>query len=398
MILIIRILSFIAVLLPGINLNAASYDFGGFASLETRLFSHTPLYSQQEHHNVSLALQPEFDYEWQNGTLLTFTGFARLDSSDEERSRVDIRELSLFWPTDLLETRIGISKIYWGVTEFFHLVDIINQTDLIESLDMEEKLGQPMLQLTMSRDWGTVDFFILPYFRERTFPGIEGRLRAALIVDHNTATYESSDKEHHIDLALRFSNTVGNWDFGLSHFRGTGREPLLSPTRNQAGESVLSPFYEQISQTSFDIQGAIGSWLLKFEALHRNGSQEEFYAATGGVEYTFYNLGSTSMDLGIIGEWAWDERGEEATTLFDNDLMLGLRLAVNDQASTEALFGIAQDADSSARILTLEASRRLTDGLKISCKAAFFLDFADDDPGSYLRQEDFFFAEIKYYF
>jgi len=54
---------------------------------------------------------------------------------------------------------------FWGVTEFQHLVDIINQTDLVENIDTEDKLGQPMINLALINDWGTVDLFIMPYFR-----------------------------------------------------------------------------------------------------------------------------------------------------------------------------------------------------------------------------------------
>jgi hypothetical protein len=50
-------------------------------------------------------------------------------------------------------------------------VDIINQTDLVENIDGEDKLGQPMVHFSYFGDWGVVDFFLLPYLRERTYPG-----------------------------------------------------------------------------------------------------------------------------------------------------------------------------------------------------------------------------------
>ncbi len=73
------------------------------------------------------------------------------------------------------ETRVGVRRVFWGVTEFQHLVDIINQSDSVEDIDNEDKLGQPMINLSLVKDWGIVDFFVLPYFRERTFAGAEGR-------------------------------------------------------------------------------------------------------------------------------------------------------------------------------------------------------------------------------
>ncbi len=105
---------------------------------------------------ISLAAQPEYYRAWDDGRQnFTFVPFLRWDQSDSERSHVDIRELTWLRAADNWELRVGIRKLFWGVTESQHLVDIINQTDLVEAPDGEEKLGQPMLNLALIRDWGT---------------------------------------------------------------------------------------------------------------------------------------------------------------------------------------------------------------------------------------------------
>ena len=58
-----------------------------------------------------------------------------------------------------------------GVTESRHLVDVLNQVDGVEDIDEEDRLGQPMINISTQRDWGSVDLFVLPGFRERTFAG-----------------------------------------------------------------------------------------------------------------------------------------------------------------------------------------------------------------------------------
>ena len=108
--------------------------------------------------------------------MFTTQLFVREDSMDDERSHADIRELSWLYYSDDWELRLGISKVFWGVAESQHLVDIINQTDAVENVDGEDKLGQPMINLTLIRDWGNVDLFVLPYLRERTFTGVNGLL------------------------------------------------------------------------------------------------------------------------------------------------------------------------------------------------------------------------------
>ncbi len=55
------------------------------------------------------------------------------------------------------EILAGLNKVFWGVAESRHQV---------EDIDEEDKLGQPMLNLTTLRDWGTVSLFILPGFSE----------------------------------------------------------------------------------------------------------------------------------------------------------------------------------------------------------------------------------------
>ncbi len=378
---------------------ADAYELSGHMAIEGRVFINEALYDGQKRDDVSIVLQPEYYHEWKDGSSFTFTPFARLDSSDTERSHFDIRELNYLWPADKWELRVGISKVFWGVTESQHLVDIINQTDLVENQDAEDKLGQPMIHLSIPRDWGVLDMFILPYFRERTFPGEKGRLRTPFAVDTDRAMYESSAEEFHIDTAVRYSHTTGNWDMGISYFRGTGREPTLIFGINSNGEPVLIPFYEIISQTGLDLLLVTGRWLWKIESTYRNGQgDEDFFALTGGFECTFTGVTTGGVDIGVLSEWLYDERGRNATTMFDNDIMIGTRLSLNDAASTEALMGIIQDIDSKGRVFTFESNRRIGEGWKISLDSFFVLDSSDKDAIHVVREDNHIRIELSYYF
>ena len=377
---------------------AAAHEVSGYVAVQGRFFPHPPLDPEQESKDGSIAAQPEYYHEWENGSSFTFVPFARLDSADSERTHFDIRELNYLYLADAWELRVGIGKVFWGTTEFVHLVDIINQTDGVEAADGEEKLGQPMVHLSIPRDWGVLDLFVLPYFRERTFPGRNGRPRLAAVVDTDNARYESSDAEHHTDFAARYSHTIGDWDFGIYNFNGTGREPTLIPSLDSAGRPALIPFYEQINQTGLDLQLVAGLWLWKLEAIYRTGQVEDFFAGTGGFEYTLVGIAETSMDLGVIVEGAYDERGSRATTYFENDVMFGLRLTLNDAASSELLAGFSRDFEGSSSALSLEASRRFGDNWLLSLEVRTFLDLPEDDLFYSLRDDGFIQLELAYYF
>ncbi len=380
-----------------------THEFRGNISVEGRFFANEPLYPDQERHNASIAIAPEYYHEWpagsRTGSSFTFSPFLRIDSADSERTHFDIRELNFLLLGDPWELRLGISKVFWGVTEFVHLVDIINQTDLVEDIQGEDKLGQPMAHLSAPTDWGVLDLFILPYFRERTFPGSEGRLRPALVVDTDNPVFESSAEENHVDFAIRYSQVFDFFDFGIYYFKGTSRDPLFIPAVNTSSETVLLPYYRQIDQVGTDLQLVAGSWLWKLEALYQDNEEDPYFAATGGFEYTFVGLGSSKTDLGIIMEYAYDDRDEETITSFENDLFMGLRLGVNDAATTEILLGLSLDLDNKGQVFRLEASRRLADNVRLMLEG---WGFFNTDPGDYylysIREDAFGRLQIFYYF
>ncbi len=377
----------------------ATGEWSGHIAIEGQLFSHEPRFPAQKRNNLSLSASPEYFRNWDNENQgFVFHPFVRYDSSDEERSHVDIRELMYYLNRDDWEFRAGIGKVFWGVTESQHLVDIINQTDLVESLDGEEKLGQPMLNLSIVRDWGTSDIFILPGFRPRTFPGPEGRLRTEPYVDTDLEQYSSDDKDRHIDYALRYSHSIDDWDIGLSYFYGTNRNPRFIAGVGSNAEPVLIPIYDLLHQTGLDLQWVSGDWLWKLETVHQRIQQSSHNALTFGFEYTWVGVNDSAIDLGLISEYLYDSRGKLATTPFQRDIMLGARLVFNDTQSSEILAGVILDQDSSEQFYSVEASTRLTDNWKLNVEARIFSNI---NPGSSLyslRDDDFIQLELRYYF
>ncbi len=375
-------------------------EINSFISAEMRVFPNDALYAPQED-SPNLSLSGEFEYytAWNDGDdSITFTPFFRVDNHDDERTHADIREL--FWLTvkDDWELRVGINKVFWGVTESVHLVDIVNQTDLIENTDGEDKLGQPMANFTWITDLGNWNLFMLPGFRERTFPGVDGRLRSQPVVDVDNPQFEADNGRGHTDWAVRWSRFIGDWDLGVAHFYGTSREPSLIPALDGNGNPVLTPYYPLINQTSLDAQLTTAEWLWKLEWITRDGQGDRYTAVAGGFEYTLVGIFDSAADLGLITEYLFDDRGDRATTLFQDDLMIGARLAMNDVQSTELLFGIIQDMDNDERLYSMEASRRLGDRWKAAIEARFNTNIKPGSLFGSIRNDDYIQAELTYYF
>ncbi len=373
----------------------------GSLTAERRMFFDDPLYAEQHGSTTSLAIQPELYISWNDRkSSLTFVPFVRVGDQDEERNHADVRELMWINAMGDWEVRLGIGKVFWGVTESLHLVDVINQIDLVENLDREEKLGQPMFNLNRFTDWGTWELFVLPLFREQTFAGVNGRLRGPLVINTaQDALYESDEKDKHMDWAVRWSHYIGDWDIGLSHFSGTSRVPGFVPVLNSFGQpEYLLPLYNLIEQTGLTLQALLGDWAWKFEATSTKEKDQRYTQAIIGFEYTHVGLLDSSMDLGLLLEYLYDDRGEFAPGPFEDDVMLGLRWVFNDMQSSEILVGVISDLDGGAISTTIEASRRLGQSWRLGLEYRGTSSLESMDPLYMFRNDDYFQVKLGYFF
>lgn len=377
---------------------AAEVEFGGSFSGEARWFVEEPEFDGQlDHIQPSIAFETETDWASEEGDYqLRFVPFVRVDGQDDERTHGDIREAYLRYIADDWEALVGINRVFWGVTESRHLVNIINQIDGVEDIDEEDFLGEPMLNLTIQRDYGEFGVFVLPGFRERTFAGNEGRLRTPLPVDEDAAEYDSAAEELSTDIALRYSHFLDEWDVGASYFYGTSREArlVLSDDATQ-----LEPRYDQIHQIGVDLQYTKDEWLWKFEGILREG-QGTFGALVGGFEYTFYQVKQSNADLGVLSEYLYDGRDDDKAppTAFDNDVFLGARLTLNDIDDTAALVGTIVDLETQTTSFRFEAEQRVGDDRKIELESQWFAHVDDDDPLASAKDDSYILLRFSQFF
>ncbi len=387
----------------GATASAGEWDISGSVAGELRVFPNEAAFPGQNDvpFSPSIALEPEVVYAWNDGDdRLTIVPFARLDAVDDNRSHADLRAANWLHLGDDWDLVVGIDKVFWGVTESRHLVDIINQTDAVEDIDEEDKLGQPMINLNLQRHWGTLSLFVLPGFRERTFPDHEARLRGPLPIDDDGATFDSGAEERHVDIAARWDHSIGDWDVGIAHFRGTSREPRLLPRLEPGGSLILVPHYDQINQTSLDLQLTADAWLWKLEAITRSGHGERFFAAVGGFEHTLYQVFDSDADIGLLAEYLFDGRDHDLApaTVADDDIFVGARLALNDERDTALLAGAIFDRTSQATVVFVEAERRLGESWKIELEGRIFVNVPDSDVLAGIRNDDLITLRLSKYF
>ena len=390
---------------------AQTLDFYGDLSLEARWYPQSPAFPGQRSSTAGLVAEPSFHADIGERASFTLTALGRYDSADSRRSHVDLREAFVLmygdWGEQAWEFRLGLDRVFWGVAELHNLVDIVNQWDLVEHPRERPKLGQPMAHLTVSGSWGIAQAFLLPYHRKLTFPGVSGRLRPERPVD-TSASYESGAKERHLDYAIRYSNTLGRLDFGLSAFAGTSREPFfVAPSHSDflmPEQAPFIPYYEQIRQFGLDAQLTTGTWLYKLEAIHRAGSrnlsgrEEDYSAFIIGFERSLYSLFDSNIDVTLLGEWLHDDRGRQATTVWADDLFLAAFFAFNDVQSTELVAGLWTDLRYDYGALNMELKRRLSGNWTVRFEMIANMRSDPQDLAYSSRRDSFVGLELTYSF
>ncbi|MEN7344219.1 MAG: hypothetical protein AAAFM81_14810 [Pseudomonadota bacterium] len=348
-----------------------------------------------------LRLNHRFDDRRQSFDL-AITG--RIDSDDGERSQWDIGTLTWRYQWRHAAVSVGLDKVFWGTTESLHLVDVINQTNRVDELDGDSKLGQPMLRLSFTPGRHELDLFVLPRFREQRLPGSRGRLRGPLqLIDANPG-FESDKGNQHLDLAVRYGSYIGGLSYALSHFSGTARTPLLrlSPSQTPFELPTLRPLYFLTDRTGLELSLVTGDWLWKLEALSARDDLQRYLAAVGGFELTLPAIAGTSMDLGLILEYQYDSRSSDrllqSVSVANDDLVAGLRIGANDFAGSELLALYSYDRQSNGRIASIEASRRFGNNWRGSLEARFFSGQSDVDALSVFANEDHWQLTITRFF
>jgi hypothetical protein len=371
-------------------------EAGGFVAAEGRLFVQSPKYPGQETGNgVSLVVEPRLELKGDRHSVL-LQPFYRLDPTDERRSHADLREARYRLLLEHFEFSAGAGIFNWGVLEAHRPGDVMNQSDFVESIDGSVKLGQPFAELGWIGEAASLKLYYLPYFRERTFPGIRGRPRFGAVVDTDHPQFETELRQLQPSGAARFTLNAGELDLGASIFSGLSREPrfILELTSGQ-----VAPRYELMHQGSVDVQLTIDALTFKAEGFVRLWSTRlrVFGGGAVGIDYTFFKL-FNEASLTLAAEFFFDTRPLDAPiTFYDHDVFAGLRFALNDVANTELTAGAVVDVFDQSTFVRVQLSRRLAEHFKVFLDANLYFGTPGKLTTSFVR-DNFGQLRLAYFF
>ena len=328
-------------------------------------------------------------YEELSDFQLVYEFIFRKSLNDSGMDIVEPRQFFLSKTFGEIDAYLGYRHTFWGVAESKNLVDLINQHDLAAGISPDNRLGAPSISFETYLGSGDFQYWYIPRFRERTFN--EQNAHPGFGLPVLPAQFAHTKRSKAPDHAIRYGNSIGDFDYALSVFDGTAREPII---RVEEIGGIL-PYYERMRSIGLELQYTGDSILYKFEGLNGTQGEEGFSAAVMGTEKTVYSIFETQWDMGLIIEYQYDDRVQ---VLLDRTLVSGIRLTANDEFDTSLLVLYTVDHEFSQSLFGLEASRRLRNGMTVDLNYLLYKSDEQNLPFYSLIDDSELSLTLGYYF
>ncbi|POB13766.1 hypothetical protein [Halobacteriovorax sp. DA5] len=337
---------------------------------------------------VKVALEDRGDWSgWEYNLSL----IGRADEKYQDNSYVDFNEFNIGRSFGNWQASVGQHMFMWSRLEAYHVVDVINSRINDGNIERFEKLGETSVVLSHYTSIGTMKFIYMPYFKEAFYPDSKMRIFDGLspqkqnIVKGNTIT--NSDEDNQFDqFAVYYAHQFGDLDltvFAIDHIDRT-RPIFAAASVPDLLAGNINAYYLDVVDYGTAATYFWGEQTFKFEYLYSDfnvddsvsildytGGQREIFnyqLASIGHEYT-YNY-DNNWSSGFYTEYqrvlgvGKDKRSQ--AQIFQNDLFIGHRLALNDAYSNEFMLGLYIDLERAGETLYyLSYERRLNNAWKM---------------------------------
>lgn len=365
---------------------ASAADIKGSVTTQWQYFPD----SEPQNHSYGRAATLELDlFQRFDNTELVAELLGRFDDRDSGRRTLDARQAYVKSEAFGVDLFLGNRQVFWGKAESKNIVDVINQRDAAANSGQVEKKGA--LSVSAEKYSGDLEFqfFYIPEFRTKTSNDPDAHPSAGMA--STAPRFARQNGKNADDFAARISGYTGDWDYALSGFYGTARDPIISVT----AEGKILPYY--VLQRSIGLEGQYTSdaILVKLEGLFGTQHNADFSALVTGVEKTLYAVWDTQWDIGLIGEVQMDDRPQAADELFG---VAGVRLVINDPEDTNFLALYSADREHDQTLFSIEASRRLSERFFVELSGQFYNARSVSSPFGLLSDDDQISARLKWFF
>jgi hypothetical protein len=329
-----------------------------------------------------LALFGRLELRHSHGRLEEKTRFyGRLDHYDQRRSTLVFEEAWLQLALERLRLRAGVDLVNWTATEAFHPADVINARNLDSDLENYEKVGEPMASLQVRLfENTTVQLMFMPHRTAPLFASPASRLSFAPGVDLRGSRRlldrdgQTTDSRWGPQAALALRQVLGNADLTVHALEHLDRSQPLVRLDPQTFSPLL--IFQTVRQLGGTYQQAVGPIILKLEGAYRrfvaareplpglplgpypldSSGQPDHSQLAVGLEYGVPHAGGSESTFLLEGQALLgidDSALRSALSVFQRDVRIGYRFALNDELGKELMLGAIFDTERSGESLVM---------------------------------------------
>ena len=236
---------------------------------------------------------------------------------------------------------IGLMKLVLGKADKVHCVDNMNYTDYSDFLNPEfidRKKAEKLIRFNYFLDNGSVEFVYAPEFHADIYPttGVWAQSSLATLnsvftqvgTDYDSQLLLAEEKTEKGQVAVRYTNSFGGFDFGISDYQGYMKKPSIN---KMALTNPTSPTFLNNLNMHFDKVNIIGAELATVK-LGINWRSELAYFMTGdskGSDATVANnkfnyiiggdkdlpINNINLNMQVVGEFKMNSDKIKENTL-----------------------------------------------------------------------------------
>lgn len=213
------------------NEKAKSLDFAGELRYYTRLFLEKDGDSEVDSYPQ---LDLDLTYENDNSEMIVNLN---IDDNDSELEEGFIR---LYY--DKFNLEVGKKKVVWGKGDKMHVVDNLNAVDYSDFINpdyLDRKVAEEMIKLNYYLGTGSLELVYTPEFTTNSYAE-DGYWAMESIKELGEFEVEDYNGIDDAQFAVRYTNTVRGYDYGVSFYQGRLREPSIDQDKNRLSYDRVS--------------------------------------------------------------------------------------------------------------------------------------------------------------
>jgi len=363
------------------NFLYAEVQTQGFIGLDSQIYS-----KKQSKHSENLTFQQQLKLEYiQDSFSSVLEVYAQEDSSDftnkndNERSFSRVNEVYAQYEFEEDQILFGKSIRFWGALEVVNIVDGFNIQDTRNDPNRTDKIGAYNFEYSHYYEESEFSFITKFYEQSNEMADSSYMYSALTKSDSLENKLDSEESLYRPTVYLKYSGSLSDdvtLDYAFIYQNGYDSQRYLS----KSGNSFKQHAYLVNKFMTYNTM-VIDSTLYKLEFLYADIIDEDkisdYIHVALGIEHTLEQL-EDGTEIGLISEYYYydtldDDKFSDLdlAQVFQNDLFLGLRYSLNDEADTSAVGGVITDTQYNEQSYYVEYQTRIFDTFKLKLDARY---------------------------